>query len=139
MLRALTSFKGLLLFSAAMVLLFLLSTNQSIDVPRETREHRIEVDGPDGVIFAGNVTVHAGTAYSILLAASDVGGFEVEATGSGDQLFVTAIDGHRNAGAAGWCYFVWDDGWVDPPVSAGVAATDGAVRWEWREAGCPGQ
>lgn len=99
----------------------------------------VRVDGPDGAIWNGTVEVTDATVLSALLAAADAGAFAVKVSGTGDQAFVVAIAGHANEGLGGWCYAVWDDGWVHPPVSAGAwGLEDGAlVWWQYLPEGCP--
>lgn len=109
------------------------------DVPvGATGTFHVQIIGPDGVVFDGNVSARDATAYDVLLAASQVGGFDVQATGSGGTLFVTAIADTENDGAAGWCYEVRDDGWTRPAIGADAYGLerDQASRWIYEQDGC---
>ncbi len=101
----------------------------------EARTVPIEVIGPDGPIWLGNAT--GATAHEHLLDAAGRGGFDVESMGSGPGLIVTRIAEFSNEGAGGWCYFVLDGEWTDPPVSAAISGVGDGVRWEYRVDGCP--
>ena len=101
----------------------------------------VTVEGPEGVLWSGNATAEAATAKSLLLAAAEQGGFEVEATGRGDGWFVVAIDGVRNEGAGGWCFAFGQPGeWRYPASGAARAAPEPgeSVWWVYRPDGCPG-
>ncbi len=99
----------------------------------------VVVIGPAGEIYNGTVEATDATAFSVLLAASDAGGFLVEYQGQGSSVFVTSIDGHANQGAGGWCYGVDSGaGWQRPLESAGAhALQDGSrLRWLYEPDGC---
>jgi hypothetical protein len=124
---------GLLVASLAVVAV--LVWNDTPDAP--AGEHALLVLGPHGAIFDG--TGVGATPYAVLLQAA-AGNFEVESQGKGDTAFVTAIDGQRNQGAAGWCYAVdAGDGWVYPQVGAGAYGLPPGVRvlWTYQSQGCP--
>lgn len=103
--------------------------------PDQSVEVSMRVEGPEGVIWNG--TALGATPVAALLDAAN--SFEVVAVGSGAQAFVTAIDGHRNEGAGGWCYAVWQDGWFHPVVGAGVWELQEGDRlwWHYVPEGCP--
>ncbi len=98
----------------------------------------VEVIGPDGRILATNVTLEDATAYLVLRDALEAAGIEHEAQGAGESLLVTSIAGHDNAGAGGWCFDVWDQGWHRPALGAGVFGLHPgqATRWVYESDGC---
>lgn len=110
----------------------------SPDGPRVTTQ--VEVIGPEGAIFEGNVT-SGPTAYDALMEAARVGDFQVVSTGAGASRFVTQIAGYRNAGAGGWCFAIDSgSGFVYAQIGAGQALLEDGdrLRWIYHEDGCPG-
>ena len=123
------------LLAASLAVVAVLVWNDAPDTP--AGEHALLVMGARDVIFDG--TGVGATPFAVLLDAA-AGNFEVEAQGKGATAFVTAIDGQRNQGAAGWCYAVdAGDGWVYPQVGAGAYPLELGVRvlWTYQSQGCP--
>ncbi len=98
----------------------------------------VEVIGPDGLHLSANVSMADATVYRVLVAALEAEGVSYTVEGTGESIFVTAIAGHANRGAGGWCFDVWVDGWTRPALGAGAyGLADGqASRWVYESAGC---
>lgn len=93
----------------------------------------VRVEGPDGLIWNGTVQA-PGTAFHVLVAASEAGDFPVEWSGPEGQRFVHTIDGidSRNGG---WCVQV--DGADSPTFVERHTVRDGqSVRWYWVPDNC---
>lgn len=105
--------------------------------PAEPGQIPVTVVFPGGVMH-GNYTLVEATAFSALQAMAQDHGWRLDVEGSGERLFVVGIDGVANQGAGGWCYAVWDGGFVQPSYSAALAGLqDGqAVRWSYEPDGC---
>lgn len=97
----------------------------------------IDIVGPHGSLFSGELQVENATALSVLLAAAERGGFEVELEEfPGMGAYVRAIGGHRAEGASGWVYEVWRDGaWASGDRSAAwhPLREGDALRWKWTD------
>ncbi|MFA5861924.1 MAG: DUF4430 domain-containing protein [Candidatus Thermoplasmatota archaeon] len=99
----------------------------------------VEIVGPSGQLYQGNVTVADATALSALRAACKHAGLALETEEyPGMGAYVRAIGGHRASGASGWVYEVHRNGtWLSADRSAGsypLHAGD-ALRWSWTEGG----
>lgn len=99
----------------------------------------VSVTGPAReVIFGGSVAIEDPSAYSVLVAASEAGSFEVrtrEYPGLG--LYVESVAGHDAQGSSGWVYEVLRDGeWAsgDRAADRFTVAPGESVRWFWSAA-----
>lgn len=106
--------------------------------PGASGTYGIDVIGPDGALFSGEVVVENATALSVLLVAADRAGFDVELEDyPGMGTYVRAIGGHRAHGATGWVYEIWRDGaWTSGERSAAWQPLEegDALRWKWTDA-----
>lgn len=102
-----------------------------------TGTYPVEIVGPDGVLYAGEVQVAEATALRVLQAAADEAGLTLtldEYPGMG--TYVRGIGPHQASGASGWVYEVRRDGaWTPGDRSAALRplAAGDAVRWSWTE------
>lgn len=114
--------------------LALLERPAALDAPGE---FPVQVEGPDGPIWNGTLTVPHPTPLGALLAAADAGGFTVEVRGTGPSAYVVGVDDHREGdGGAGWCYAVQRGAtWSHPALGADAfSLRDGdRVRWHYAQ------
>ncbi len=125
-----------LLLAAAVGLVAVLA---SIDGPAaESGSFAVAVIGPDGALLSTTVNATQATAYTVLRIALAEAGLSHEATGRGEALFVTSIAGIANDGQGGWCYAVWDGGWIQPPIGADAYGlrSGQATQWTYQPGGC---
>ena len=97
------------------------------------------LQGPGGeILFDGSVEVQEATALSVLRAAAGQADLDLEVEGEGGPcgwVYVVAVAGHREAGSAGWEYWVRPAGgaWDLPDHSAACHALrpGDSVLWRW--------
>lgn len=97
----------------------------------------VEVLGPPGRLYQGNVTVADATALSVLRAACERAGLAIETEEyPGMGTYVRAIGGYRASGSSGWVYEVQRDGtWASGDRSAASyhLRVGDALQWAWTD------
>lgn len=104
--------------------------------PGDAGAFEVLVVGPSATWFDATVRTDEATALSLLLAT----GLAVEVdTYPGMGAFVSAIEGHRAQGGAGWIYEVdAGEGWVSGDRSPADRALHEGERLAWRWTGAKG-
>lgn len=92
------------------------------------------VEGPDGLVWAGDVHAEHGTAFHVLIAGADEGNFPVEWSGAAGNRFVHTVGG-IDSSSGGWCAQVAG---MDSHLSVDrFPVEDGQhVRWYWTADQC---
>lgn len=125
------------LLVAAVAVAVLVALRSPGPAPSAAASYPVQIVGGDGrTIFDGTVVVANATALSVLQAASEVGGFDLEVQGAGcPSAYIRRVGGQGESGAGGWTFRIAHAGqdWGLPPSeSAACCPLRPGDRLEWR-------